>query len=61
MTTQTVSNGPKIMLVAGEASGDQLGGRLMAAIKAQAPDARFIGVGGPRMEREGLSSLFPMN
>ena len=61
MTNQTVSNGPKIMLVAGEASGDQLGGRLIAAIKAQAPDARFLGVGGPRMEREGLSSLFPMN
>lgn len=61
MTTQSSLKGPKIMLVAGEASGDQLGGRLMAAIKAQAPNARFIGVGGPRMEREGLSSLFPMN
>ncbi|WP_417804890.1 lipid-A-disaccharide synthase [Thalassospira lucentensis] len=61
MTTQSSLNGPKIMLVAGEASGDQLGGRLMAAIKAQAPNARFIGVGGPRMEREGLRSLFPMN
>ena len=61
MTAQSSLNGPKIMLVAGEASGDQLGGRLMAAIKAQAPNARFIGVGGPRMEREGLRSLFPMN
>ncbi|MCC9622997.1 lipid-A-disaccharide synthase [Thalassospira sp. MA62] len=55
------TSSPKIMLVAGEASGDQLGGRLMAAIKAQAPDVQFIGVGGPRMEGEGLQSLFPMN
>lgn len=55
------ADAPKIMLVAGEASGDQLGGRLMAAIRAQAPDAQFVGVGGPRMESEGLKSLFPMN
>ncbi|WP_430475550.1 lipid-A-disaccharide synthase [Thalassospira lucentensis] len=61
MTSENLPNGPKIMLVAGEASGDQLGGRLMAAIKVQEPNAQFIGVGGPRMEREGLKSLFPMN
>ncbi|MCC4240856.1 lipid-A-disaccharide synthase [Thalassospira povalilytica] len=61
MTDDAPATGPKIMLVAGEASGDQLGGRLMAAIKRQEPEARFIGVGGPRMESEGLKSLFPMN
>ncbi|MHC8493794.1 lipid-A-disaccharide synthase [Thalassospira sp. SM2505] len=61
MASENTSGGPKIMLVAGEASGDQLGGRLMAAIKRQEPGARFIGVGGPRMEGEGLQSLFPMN
>jgi lipid-A-disaccharide synthase len=51
----------KIMLVAGEASGDQLGGRLMAAIKRQNPNVKFIGVGGPRMMGEGMISLFSMN
>ncbi len=51
----------KIMLVAGEASGDQLGGRLMAAIKRKYPDVDFIGVGGPRMIGEGMHSLFSMN
>lgn len=61
MASENAPNGPKIMLVAGEASGDQLGGRLMAAIKQREPNARFIGVGGPRMESEGLKSLFPMN
>jgi lipid-A-disaccharide synthase len=61
MAVEPASLGPKIMLVAGEASGDQLGGRLMAALKARQDHIRFIGVGGPRMEREGLQSLFPMN
>lgn len=61
MADEKTPSGPKIMLVAGEASGDQLGGRLMAALKAKQDNIKFIGVGGPRMEREGLKSLFPMN
>ncbi|MEJ1977854.1 MAG: lipid-A-disaccharide synthase [Acetobacteraceae bacterium] len=50
-----------IYLVAGETSGDVLGGRLMAALKRARPDAAFSGVGGPRMQAEGLTSLFPMH
>ena len=49
-----------IYLVAGEASGDLLGGRLMAALKRRAPDLDFAGIGGERMAAEGLLSLFPM-
>lgn len=50
----------KITLIAGEASGDNLGGALMAALKAQRPDIAFSGIGGPQMEAQGLQSLFPM-
>ena len=51
-----------IWLLAGEASGDVLGGRLITALRALRPDLRFAGVGGPRMLAAGLpASLFPMD
>lgn len=49
-----------LYLVAGEASGDILGGRLMAALRARQPDLEFSGIGGPCMAEQGLVSLFPM-
>jgi lipid-A-disaccharide synthase len=52
---------PSIWLLAGEASGDVLGGRLLASLRARRPDLRFSGVGGPRMLQAGLpETLFPM-
>jgi lipid-A-disaccharide synthase len=52
---------PLIWLLAGEASGDVLGGRLIAALRARRPELRFSGIGGPRMLAAGLpASLFPM-
>ncbi|MDF2368711.1 lipid-A-disaccharide synthase [Sneathiella sp.] len=50
----------RAFILAGEPSGDALAARLMAELKAQAPDVEFLGVGGPLMAVEGLDSLFPM-
>ena len=53
---------PVIFLVAGEPSGDALGARLIRALRRQTDDRVEIhGVGGPLMEAEGLTSLFPMS
>ena len=51
-----------IYVIAGEPSGDALGGRLMAALKQQTEgDVSFSGVGGQEMTEQGLQSLFPMS
>jgi lipid-A-disaccharide synthase len=50
-----------IFLVAGEASGDHLGGPLMASLRRQLEgQVRFHGIGGAAMSAEGLTSLYPM-
>ena len=55
-----MSNPLRIALVAGEAAGDLLGAHLIAALKAKLPGAIFYGIGGPRMEGQGMTCWWPM-
>jgi lipid-A-disaccharide synthase len=45
-----------IGLVAGEASGDQLGAALIHAIRSRRPDIHFAGIGGPLMKAAGMET-----
>lgn len=54
-------SGPRLFLVAGEHSGDALGGKLMAALREKAPGISFAGIGGEAMAAQGLRSLFPLS
>lgn len=48
----------RLGIVAGEASGDSLGAHLIEALKARGIAVEAFGVGGPKMEAQGLHSLF---
>ncbi len=61
MTEQHITES-KIFIIAGEASGDQLGYGLMGAIKQLEPSIKFFGVGGSAMEDcAQFKSIFPMS
>jgi len=50
----------RIGVLAGEASGDMLGGQVLAALRQRYPDLLVEGIGGPLMEAQGLRSMAPM-
>ncbi len=52
---------PLFFFIAGEPSGDEIGGRLIAALREQTGgNMRIAGIGGEAMAAEGLNSLFPV-
>lgn len=60
--TETSQGDVRIVLIAGEHSGDALGGKLVAALKARLGDRlRLSGVGGDEMAAQGFVSDFPIS
>lgn len=53
-----MSASPTIALIAGEASGDQLGAGLIEAARRLRPDLRFVGIAGPAMRAAGCEAWF---
>ena len=57
-----MSAAPLFYIIAGEPSGDALGGKLMAALKERTNgQVRFAGIGGEAMAEQGLQSLVPLH
>lgn len=50
----------RVFVIAGEPSGDRLGGALMDGLRSLVPDVTFEGIGGTQMQAQGLTSRFPM-
>jgi lipid-A-disaccharide synthase len=51
----------RLAIVAGEASGDELGASLLRALRARGIAFEAKGVGGPALAGEGLLTLFPQS
>lgn len=52
---------PRLAMVAGEASGDLLGGLLLGGLRRRWPGLRPVGIGGPRMGELGFESWWPQD
>ena len=50
----------RIGVLAGEASGDILGSRVLAALRSRYDELIVEGIGGPLMQAQGLRSMYPM-
>lgn len=50
-----------IVVIAGEVSGDVLGGGLIQALNGKREGLKFTGVGGPQMTAAGLQAIFPIS
>ncbi len=53
-----MDSGKKVLIVAGESSGDLYGAQLVEAMASLSPEVKFYGIGGKEMERRGVNLLF---
>ena len=53
----SLSPSPRVLLVAGEASGDLHGGALVRALRLQRPAVEVVGVGGDHLRASGMDVL----
>ncbi len=53
-----IQPGSHVMIVAGEASGDMHGGRLVKAMQELRPDLHFSGIGGSELTAAGVHMLY---
>tara|TARA_B100000676_G_scaffold126586_1_gene125822 strand:+ start:144 stop:1295 length:1152 start_codon:yes stop_codon:yes gene_type:complete len=56
-----MNKGLKIFILAGEKSGDELGGDLLKSLTLKYKNLTVLGVGGPKMLEQGLKPIFDMN
>jgi lipid-A-disaccharide synthase len=54
-----MTSSPRILISAGEASGDAHAARLVAALKERLPKAKFLGIGGNALAEQGAQIIFP--
>lgn len=50
---------PTLAMVAGEASGDLLASLMIRGLRARWPQAKLVGIGGPRMAEQGFEAWWP--
>lgn len=53
-------NAPRVVIVAGETSGDLHGAELIRSLKRKRPELVILGAGGPRMKSAGQEPLFDL-
>jgi len=58
---ETAVRSSRVLLVAGEASGDLHGGHLVQALRRRCPAAQVVGVGGAQLRAAGMEVLVDVN